>query len=70
MEEQLKGHKNSLHHNLLSKINIYQQIYGSEAAVLTGELEKQFWKIKAPACFLSRPSGPANAKSGVVGRSK
>lgn len=37
---------------------------------LTGEMEEQFWKIKAPACFLRRPPAPANANSGVVHRFK
>lgn len=38
----------------------------SESDALTGELEKQFWKIKAPACFLSRPRPHANANNSVV----
>lgn len=30
-------------------------------------MKKQFWKIKAPARFLSRPQAAANANSGVAG---
>lgn len=62
--------QNIIKHTLVIYKNTHDTFLFSELDALTAEMEKQFWKIKAPACFLSRPRTQANANNSVVDKLK